>query len=83
MPGALEETRAILEWIARELGPRTYVNLMNQYRPAGKVTADRFSAIDRSPGVAELESAYDIAAELGLQRLDRRIGKRGSRPRPL
>ncbi len=34
MPGGLEETRAILEWIATELEPDTYVNLMDQYYPA-------------------------------------------------
>jgi putative pyruvate formate lyase activating enzyme len=41
MPGCLDETRSILEWIAAELGPDTYVNLMDQYRPAGKVSATR------------------------------------------
>ncbi len=35
MPGLAEETREILQWIAHELGPDTYVNLMDQYRPAG------------------------------------------------
>src|SRR2546422_3634681 len=37
MPGALEETREILAWVARELGPDTYVNVMDQYRPEGRV----------------------------------------------
>lgn len=46
MPGSLDETRAILEWIATELGPDTYVNLMDQYYPAGKVRAeDRKSVV--------------------------------------
>ncbi|MGD2217987.1 MAG: hypothetical protein PVJ64_14615, partial [Gemmatimonadales bacterium] len=39
MPGQLDETQAVLEWIARELGTDTYINLMNQYRPAGRVCA--------------------------------------------
>jgi putative pyruvate formate lyase activating enzyme len=30
MPGCLDETKAILEWIASELGPESYVNLMDQ-----------------------------------------------------
>ncbi|MDK1292895.1 MAG: radical SAM protein, partial [Actinomycetota bacterium] len=42
MPGLLDETRSILEWIAEELGTDTYVNLMAQYYPAGKVAADRY-----------------------------------------
>jgi putative pyruvate formate lyase activating enzyme len=36
MPGMLADTQAVLEWIAAELGPGTYVNLMDQYRPAGR-----------------------------------------------
>ncbi len=31
MPGGLDETQAILQWIAGELGPDTYVNVMGQY----------------------------------------------------
>ncbi len=72
MPGALGETRAILEWIARELGPDTYVNLMDQYYPAGRVAADRYPEIARRPTPAEIEEAYRIAREVGLQRLDAR-----------
>ena len=77
MPGALEETRAVLEWIVRELGPDTYVNLMGQYRPAGRVTAQRFPEIARRPTPAELRQAREMARRLGLHRLDDR------RPRPL
>src|SRR5262249_1419348 len=42
MPGMLDETRAILEWIVSELGSNTYINLMDQYRPAGKVGPTEF-----------------------------------------
>jgi putative pyruvate formate lyase activating enzyme len=72
MPGALDETRQILEWIAHELGPDTYVNLMDQYYPAGKVNATTFPEINRRLTSAEFWQAPQIAAELGLQRLDRR-----------
>ncbi|MBI3050539.1 MAG: radical SAM protein [Acidobacteria bacterium] len=72
MPGALDETRQILEWIARELGPDTYVNLMDQYYPAGKVNAATFPEINRRLTSAEFRQAQQIAADLGLQRLDRR-----------
>ena len=47
MPGGLDQTRAILEWIARQLGPETYVNLMDQYHPAGKVNQDKYPEINR------------------------------------
>ncbi len=72
MPGLLDETRAILTWIAREVSPDTYVNLMNQYRPAGKVGCRHFTEIFRRPLRAEIAEAYAIAAEVGLHRLDRR-----------
>ncbi len=72
MPGALDETRAILTWIAETLGPATYVNLMDQYRPAGKVNGDRYPEIDRPLTSSEFAEAQAIARELGLRRLDRR-----------
>ena len=71
MPGQLEQTRAILEWIARELSPNTYVNLMDQYRPAGKVNGSRYAEINRGLTSAEYREALDIAEGLGL-RLDGR-----------
>ncbi len=73
MPNQLDETRAILRWIADELGPDTYVNLMDQYRPAGKVSGRRFAEINRSITSAEYREAYDYARRLGL-RLDERSG---------
>ena len=72
MPGCLDETRAILEWIANELGTDTYVNVMDQYHPAGKVNAQRYEEINRRLTSAELGEAYEIAADLGLTRLDQR-----------
>ena len=72
MPGALDETRAILEWIAGELGPETYVNLMDQYRPAGKVNAANYPEINRRLAAAEFREAQRMAADLGLRRLDER-----------
>ncbi len=72
MPGCLDETRAILEWIVTELGPDTYVNLMDQYYPAGKVSATQYAEINRRLTSREFEEAKAIARELGLRRLDER-----------
>jgi putative pyruvate formate lyase activating enzyme len=71
MPGGLSETRALLEWIAQELGPDTYVNLMDQYRPAGKVGSRKYAEINRPLTSSEYLEAHEIAAGLGL-RLDSR-----------
>jgi putative pyruvate formate lyase activating enzyme len=72
MPGMLEESRRVLEWIVDTLGPDTYVNLMDQYHPAGRVSADTLPEINRRPGPEELEDARRIARDLGLRRLDER-----------
>jgi putative pyruvate formate lyase activating enzyme len=70
MPGLLDETEAILRFVADELGPDTYVNLMGQYYPAGRT--DKYEEIDRRPRRDELERAFEIADGLGLKRLDPR-----------
>ena len=70
MPGYLDETRAILEWIASELGPDQYVNLMDQYYPAGKVSRVRYPEINRHLTSSEFQEAQQIALEVGLTRLD-------------
>ena len=66
MPGAIDETRAILEWIAQELGSGAYVNLMDQYRPDGRVSADSYAEINRRLMSQEYDTARRIAQELGL-----------------
>lgn len=78
MPGMLDETRAILEWVADALGPDTYVNLMDQYYPAAEVGSGRYDAIDRRLRADEFREAERIAREAGLRRLD----ERGARPAP-
>ena len=70
MPGCLEETHAILSWIASELGPNTYINLMDQYHPSGKVNSERYDEINRPLSSSEFLEAGQIATEFGLQRLD-------------
>jgi putative pyruvate formate lyase activating enzyme len=70
MPGMLDETRAILEWIAAELGTNTYINLMDQYHPAGKVSAVRNHEINRRTLSSEFLEAKRIAWSIGLHRLD-------------
>ena len=36
LPDDLAGTREIMEFLAREISPRTYVNVMGQYRPCGR-----------------------------------------------
>lgn len=70
MPGMLDETEAILRWIADELGPDTYLNLMAQYRPDGLVRGGDYPEIDRRPRRDDYVRALEFADALGLRRLD-------------
>ncbi len=68
MPQGLASTRQVLTFVRDELSPRTYVNIMAQWHPAGET--HRHPSIDRRLRAAELREALAVAAELGLDRLD-------------
>ncbi len=74
MPGGLAGTREVMRFLAAELSPDTYVNLMDQYSPAGRVVEQpgRYADIDRRVTPAEMREAVAIAREEGLHRLDQR-----------
>lgn len=78
MPGQGDEAEAIFRWLADEISPQTYVNVMAQYRPAfqtGARTRDgepRYADIDRAPTTAEIRAAHSAAHRAGLTRLDQR-----------
>jgi putative pyruvate formate lyase activating enzyme len=61
-----------MRFLAAELSPDTYVNIMAQYRPAGKVNRDNYSEINRMVTPMEYQEAVRIAHEEGLHRLDER-----------
>jgi len=70
MPGNTAGTREIMDWVARELGPNTYINVMAQYRPAGKVTRTEYVEINRRITGDEFAKAVAAAHAAGLRRLD-------------
>lgn len=72
MPGALDDTREILRWIAENLGRDTYVNIMDQYHPAGMVNETRYPELNRPITPEEYETALRYARAFGLWRLDYR-----------
>ncbi len=79
MPGQTDETAAIMSWLADEISPDTYVNLMGQYRPEYEVGAIarngavKYAGINRPAAARELEAAFEVAREAGLWRFDSRI----------
>jgi len=76
MPGLLEESAAIFRWLADNLSPDTYVNIMAQYHPANRVgtrTSDGgpgFVEINRPVTMRELSEAHRLARQAGLWRFD-------------
>jgi putative pyruvate formate lyase activating enzyme len=61
MPGGIAGTRGIMEWVARELSPGTFVNLMAQYRLDGKVSRKEYVEIDRCISDNEFQEAIEDA----------------------
>jgi putative pyruvate formate lyase activating enzyme len=70
LPGNVAGTRAVMRWIARELSPVTYVNIMSQYYPAGEVSRTEYPQINRRVTFAEFGQALEEARGAGLRRLD-------------
>jgi putative pyruvate formate lyase activating enzyme len=76
MPGQLDESAAIFEWVAHEVSKDTYVNVMAQYRPEGEVgeiAADgkpKHAEIRRRPEEREIEAVHEAARRAGLWRFD-------------
>lgn len=70
LPDGLAGTAEIVRFLAEEISPETYLNVMSQYRPTYK--AHQYPEIDRRPSMEELEGAVRLAQEAGLTRLDER-----------
>jgi putative pyruvate formate lyase activating enzyme len=70
LPDGLAGTREVMEFLAREVSPDTYVNVMGQYRPCGQ--AAEHPILRKFLTGLEHEQALRLAREAGLTRLDRR-----------
>lgn len=78
MPGQTGEVAAICRWLAEEISPDTYINLMGQYRPEfqvgqpGRDAKPQYEEINRRPTDAEMQAARAAARAAGLWRFDTR-----------
>ncbi len=70
LPDDLANTEQVMGFLAREISPDTYVNVMDQYRPCYR--ADEHPEINRTTTRGEYRRALELAAEQGLHRLDGR-----------
>ncbi len=67
MPGCLEETREILQFLA-SVSKELHVNIMEQYQPLHKAT--QFPPIDKPLSHEEYLLALDYAEKAGLKKLE-------------
>jgi putative pyruvate formate lyase activating enzyme len=70
MPGGIAGTEEIAKFLAEEISPLTYVNVMDQYRPCGSARSD--TIIRRRLTGREFGEATEAARKAGLGRLDPR-----------
>jgi putative pyruvate formate lyase activating enzyme len=68
LPGGLAGTEEFVKFVAEELDPRTYVNIMAQYHPSYK--ANRFPELSRGVTHIEYNQALVLAHMYGLHNLD-------------
>jgi len=66
LPNGLAGTRQVCRFLAQEISPNTYTNIMDQYRPCHN--ASTHPKINRATTTAEYEEAVRIAREEGLWR---------------
>ncbi len=68
MPKGLADTPRIMDFIATKISPRSYVNIMPQYRPCGR--SFEIPALAVPLRKKEFEAALKDAEEAGLTRLE-------------
>lgn len=73
LPEDIAGTAAIVGFLAREVSPNTYINVMGQYRPAWRVRDQQIAPLNRPVSAGEVADAVKLAREAGL-RLDQRRG---------
>ena len=67
MPLCTADSKAILKWFQRELPESTYLSLMSQYTPFGKI--EGMPELSRKITAREYNAVVDTAIERGIERL--------------
>ncbi len=72
MPNRIADSKEVCRFIAHEVSRDTYVNIMAQYRPAGRVLRfpEKYEPIARSTTYDEYEEVVRVARAEGLYRFD-------------
>ncbi|MFQ5667479.1 MAG: radical SAM protein [Candidatus Binatia bacterium] len=72
MPGCAEDAHAIVRFLAHEVSRDTYLNVMEQYHPAGAVEERKYPELCRRPEQREIDQVIEYARAEGLWRFDHR-----------
>lgn len=75
LPNGIAGTEGVVRFIADEISPQTYLNVMGQYYPANRVY--KIPMLSRPLCDEEFNEAVNLARKYGLERLD------GMRPRSM
>lgn len=68
LPNNIAGSEQILTFIAKEISPNTYLNIMDQYRPL--YHAHQYPELNRRITRQEYQEVVELARSLGLHRLD-------------
>ena len=81
MPGQLDEAKSICNWLADEVSPDSYVNIMGQYHPdyeVGQISLrgeKKYHEIDCRHEQGEMQRIRQAARDAGLWRFDERLSR--------
>jgi putative pyruvate formate lyase activating enzyme len=67
LPNGLAGTQEIVRFLADEISPNTYLNIMGHYRPAFQ--AHLYASLNRPVSPEEYEEALEMARQAGLTRI--------------
>jgi len=68
LPDGLAGTKEVVNFLAREISPNTYINIMAQYHPCHE--APNIPGLARRISAKEFQEAIELSHQAGLSRLD-------------
>ena len=68
LPGDAANTAEVTRFLAEEISTNTYLNVMGQYRPCGRIHGDPL--LGHRPTRQEILEAMELARGAGITRLD-------------
>ena len=74
LPNGVAGTEQVMQFLAREISPDTYVNIMDRYQPVYR--AGEYPELNRAITREEYEAAIAAARQAGLHRIDRHCSDR-------